>query len=74
MSPTTSVALATAAVLLATLVWFDARCLTDLSRTRDDELRYLTRGGWMLAILATFPLGGMLYLTCAKGPRRYRQF
>jgi hypothetical protein len=31
----------------------------------------LTRRGWMVAIVAAFPLGPLVYMTYGKGPRRY---
>jgi hypothetical protein len=64
------VILATVAVLMAVVVWFDARCLADLSRTRDRDLRYFNRNTWALVIVLSFPVGPMLYLLYAKGPRR----
>ncbi len=69
MVSTPMVALVTAAALLSVVVWFDARCLADLARTRDDQLRYLTRTGWALLIVVTFPLGPVLYLRYGKVPR-----
>jgi len=64
------VILATVAVLLALVAWFDVRCLADLSRTGDRELRYFDRNTWALIIVLSFPIGPMLYLLYAKGPRR----
>ena len=43
--------------LIAVVVWFDARCLADLARTRDEDLRYLNRAAWALVIVASFPVG-----------------
>lgn len=67
----TTASLAAILALVALAVWFDARCLSDLAQTRDAELRYLTRAGWAIAILISFPLGGLLYLRYAKGPGRF---
>ncbi len=68
----TTVTLVVVLALVALMVWFDARCLSDLARTRDEELRYLTRTGWAMLIVLTFPVGPMLYLMYAKGtPRRF---
>jgi hypothetical protein len=66
-----TVVLVTAAVLLSAVVWFDSRCLADLAQTNDRELHYLNRNGWALIIVLSFPIGPMLYLLYAKGPRRY---
>jgi hypothetical protein len=63
--------LAAILALVAVAVWFDARCLTDLSQSRDAELRYLTRAGWAVAILISFPLGGLLYLRYGKVGRPF---
>ncbi len=58
--------------LLAVLLWFDRRCLIDLARTPDEDLRHLSRNGWALVIVFSFPIGPALYLLYAKGgPRRY---
>jgi hypothetical protein len=68
---TTAGTLITVVILLAVMVWFDARCLSDLARTRDGDLYYLNRRAWALLIVVTFPIGPMLYLLFGKGPRRY---
>lgn len=66
-----------AAILIAAVatvglvVWFDRRCLADLADTSDRELRHFDRGAWALIIVLAFPIGPMLYLMYAKGPRRY---
>lgn len=57
--------------LVPVLVWFDTRCLADLARTSDGDLRYFNRTTWVLIILLFFPVGPMLYLMYAKGPGRY---
>jgi hypothetical protein len=63
------VILVTVVALLAVVAWFDARCLADLARTRDRELRYFNRNAWALIIVLSFPVGPMLYVLYAKGPR-----
>jgi hypothetical protein len=66
-----TVVLITVAAVLGPVAWFDSRCLADLAQTSDRELHYLNRRGWALAIVLSFPIGPMLYLLYAKGPRRY---
>jgi hypothetical protein len=61
---TNQVALITVLVLLAIVVWFDWLCLADLARAR--YVRHLSRGAWAVVIVATFPLGGVLYLTYGR--------
>jgi hypothetical protein len=58
------VSLITILVVLGAVVWFDWLCLSDLARNR--YVRYLTRQQWALVILATFPIGGVLYLTYGR--------
>jgi hypothetical protein len=65
------VILATIVVVMAVVAWFDARCLADLSKTGDQDLRYLDRNTWALVIVLSFPIGPMLYLLYGKGPHRY---
>jgi hypothetical protein len=72
MSNTTAVALITVVVVLSLVVWFDSRCLADLAQTSDRDLRVFNRNTWALLIVVSFPIGPMLYLMYAKGPRRYR--
>jgi hypothetical protein len=62
--------LVTAFALLAAVVWFDARCLADLARTSDRQLRHFDRRMWALIIVLSFPVGPVLYLMYAKDPRR----
>ena len=70
MNPVTVVL--TVLAVVAAVVWFDARCLADLARTPDRDLRHLTRTQWALVIVVSFPIGPALYLMYAKGgPRRY---
>ncbi len=66
-----TVILVTVAALVSAVVWFDSRCLADLARTSDRDLRYVNRNTWALVIVLSFPVGPMLYLLYAKGPRRY---
>lgn len=72
MSNAMAVALITIVVVLSLVVWFDSRCLADLARTTDRDLRVFNRNTWALLIVVSFPVGPMLYLMCAKGPRRFR--
>jgi hypothetical protein len=65
-----AVALITVVAIMSVVVWFDRRCLADLARTSDWELRYVNRSTWALIIVLSFPIGPMLYLLYAKGPRR----
>lgn len=69
MSSSAAVALSSAVVILAAVVWFDRRCLADLARADDRELRYFDRNTWALIIVLSFPIGPMLYLMYGKGPR-----
>jgi undecaprenyl pyrophosphate phosphatase UppP len=66
-----AVVLLTAGTILSVVVWFDRRCLADLAHTSDRELRHFDRNVWALIIVLSFPIGPMLYLMYAKGPRRY---
>ncbi len=50
--------------LLAVLTWFAGYCVVDLARA--SEVRTLTREMWLLIILITIPIGGMLYLRYGK--------
>jgi hypothetical protein len=65
------VVLGTVAAIVAVVVWFDSRLLADLAETPDQDLRYFNRNSWALIIVLSFPVGPMLYLRYAKGPRRY---
>jgi hypothetical protein len=64
------IALISVATVAVLIVWFDKRCLDDLSQTSDMDLRYFTRNAWALLIVFTFPIGPMLYLRYGKGPGR----
>ncbi len=70
MNPMAVVAVVALVVVAALVIRFDAMLLKDLAQTSDDELQFLTRKGWTVAIVAAFPLGAICYLTYAKGPRR----
>ena len=63
------VALATLVAVVAAVVWFDRRCLDDLARTPDHALRHFPRNTWAMIIVFAFPIGPLMYLMYAKGPR-----
>lgn len=64
----TSAEVVAVAVVFAaiTVVRFESFCLRDLAATRDGDLRYLTRTGWLACILVAIPVGGILYLYRGK--------
>jgi hypothetical protein len=64
-------ALITVVIFASAVAWVDRRCLADLARTNDRELRHLDRSTWALVILLSFPIGPALYLRYGKGPGRY---
>jgi hypothetical protein len=66
-----TVVLITVVAIMSVVVWFDTRCLADLARTNDRDLRYFNRSTWALVIVLSFPIGPMMYLLYGKGPRRY---
>jgi hypothetical protein len=66
-----SLVLITVVALSSMVVWFDARCSSDLARTSDRDLRYFNRNTWTLLIVLSFPVGPMLYLVYGKGPGRF---
>lgn len=72
MNNTAVAALLTAVVIMSLVAWLDSRCLADLARTSDRDLHIFNRNTWALLIVVSFPIGPMLYLMYAKGPRRYR--
>ena len=72
MSPLTVSVVIAIVVVAALVIRFDALLLKDLAETADDELQFLTRRGWAVAIVAMFPFGPMCYMAYAKGPGRYR--
>ena len=53
------------------VLWFAGTCLADLARTPEDQVRVLPRAAWAVLIVATIPLGGILYFLYGRGPRRY---
>ncbi len=53
---------AIAAAAIVTIVRFEVLCLRDLADTPDADLRYLTRTGWLTAIVLAIPIGGIAYL------------
>jgi hypothetical protein len=67
----TTTMLITVVAIMIPVVWFDRRCLADLAHTDDRDLQYFNRSTWALIIIVSFPIGPMLYLRYAKGPRRY---
>jgi hypothetical protein len=56
---------------MSVVVWFDRRCLADLARTCDRDLRYFNRNTWAPVIVLSFPIGPVMYLLYAKGPHLY---
>ncbi|HEY0696652.1 MAG TPA: hypothetical protein VGD43_02455 [Micromonospora sp.] len=68
---TLPIAVVTVLAIMSVVVWFDRRLLVDLARTSDRQLRHFDRHTWALIIVLSFPVGPMLYLMYAKGPRRY---
>ncbi len=64
------VALVAVVAVVGLVVWFDARCLSDLAQTSDAELRMFPRNVWAVVIVFAFPIGAVLYLMYAKGGRR----
>jgi hypothetical protein len=56
--------LATIALLLVVMIWFDLFCLRDIAQAR--SVRYLTPQAWGLLVIISFPIGGILYLRYGK--------
>jgi hypothetical protein len=54
--------IAVVAAALVVGVRFEVFCFRQLAATRDDELRYLTRPGWIVVIAFSIPVGGILFL------------
>jgi len=52
--------------LLVAMMWIDMALLRDLAATPDHELSVLTRAGWVVAIIFTFPIGPILYVRFGK--------
>jgi ABC-2 type transport system ATP-binding protein len=61
----TALALAPVLVLLAA---FEVLCVVDIAR---HESRLLPRWGWLVACLASVPLGGIVYLLVGRGEARH---
>lgn len=59
-----TVPLVVAAVLA--VIRFERFCLRDLGATRDVDLQYLTRTGWLACILFAIPVGGIVFLYRGK--------
>ena len=68
MNPVTLLVIIALSAIALWLVW---TCLADLARTPDEQLQVFPRTAWAILIVATIPLGGILYLIYGKGPRRY---
>lgn len=66
MSPTSAVILLAGLAVLAVIVRYMLLLLKDLAETPDSHLLLLTRAGWTVAIICTFPVGWFLYLTRGK--------
>jgi hypothetical protein len=55
-----------ALVAAALVVRFELLCFRELAATRHDELRYLTRPGWIVVIAIAIPVGGILFLCSGR--------
>jgi hypothetical protein len=62
----TLVVIALVAALVVVGVRFELFCFRELAATRDGELRYLTRPGWIAVIAFSIPVGGVLFLYCGR--------
>jgi hypothetical protein len=62
----TLVVIALAAAALVVVVRFELFCFRELAATRDGELRYLTRPGWIVVIAFSIPVGGILFLSYGR--------
>jgi hypothetical protein len=49
--------------ILVLVVAFVGYCLFDLSRT---EVRYLPKWAWVIIVLVSIPLGGIVYLAIGR--------
>jgi hypothetical protein len=58
--------IAIAAAAAVVVVRFELLCFRELAATSDDELRYLTRPGWIVVIGFSIPVGGILFLYCGR--------
>jgi hypothetical protein len=54
------------AVTVVVVIRFERFCFTDLAQTDDVDLRYLSRSGWIVVIVCSIPIGGILYLYSGK--------
>ena len=54
-------------VILVAAIGFVAFCLIDLGRAT--RVSYLPKAAWVLIILISIPLGGLLYLAFGRGGR-----
>jgi hypothetical protein len=50
------------------VVRFERFCFGELATTRDDQLRYLTRRGWLAVIACVIPIGGVVFLYFGRWP------
>jgi hypothetical protein len=69
MNATTAQAAVIAALIIAAVVViarFEVFCLRELARASDADVRYLTRGAWVAAIILIVPLGGIASLYCGR--------
>jgi hypothetical protein len=58
-----------AAATIVVVVRFEMFCLNELASAEDDELRYLTRRAWAVAIVISIPFGGVAYLLLGRSLR-----
>ena len=61
-----AVVAAVVAVAVIAVVRFEVYCLTDVIRTDERDLRYLSRRGWVAVCLLLLPIGGIVYLLCGR--------
>jgi len=66
VSLTSTVMLLGGLAVFAVIVRYMLLLLKDLAETPDSHLLLLTRAGWTVAIICTFPIGWILYLTRGK--------
>jgi hypothetical protein len=60
-APTLAV-IAMVAVAVVVVARFELFCFRELATTNDNELRYLTRTGWIVVIAFSIPVGGILFV------------
>jgi hypothetical protein len=51
-------------LFLLVAIGFEVFCLVDLARAK--EVRYLSKGGWLIVSLISIPLGGIIYLSVGR--------